>query len=96
MFPRTFKDKRAELARDKEAKNFSFKNKKYKIGLLFTVSPLFYFFREESSESRLLQAIENDTIDQKYGFERVKSIQERTGFLINMHTVSWFFVKLNT
>lgn len=33
-------------------------------------------------------AHENDAIDEKYGFFRVKDHSERTGFLINMHTVS--------
>lgn len=31
---------------------------------------------------------ENDRIDLKYGFERVKDTNERTGYLINMHSVS--------
>ncbi|KAK4884405.1 hypothetical protein RN001_000676 [Aquatica leii] len=42
--------------------------------------------REETSEIRLRQAIESDTIDSKYGFERIRDCQERTGFLLNMHT----------
>ncbi|CAH0549983.1 unnamed protein product [Brassicogethes aeneus] len=42
--------------------------------------------REESSEFRLRQVIENDLIDAKYGFERVKDHNERTGFLLNMHS----------
>ncbi|KAF5305758.1 hypothetical protein FQR65_LT07654 [Abscondita terminalis] len=42
--------------------------------------------REETSEIRLRQVIENDTIDSKYGFERLRDCQERTGFLLNMHT----------
>lgn len=37
---------------------------------------------------RIKQSLENDAIDSKYGFERVKDYQERTGFLINMHSVS--------
>lgn len=45
-------------------------------------------FREETSEFRLRQVIENDVIDAKYGFERVKDSIERTGFLLNMHSVS--------
>jgi hypothetical protein len=43
--------------------------------------------REETSEVRLRQIIENDTIDAKYGFERVRDHTERTGFLLNMHSV---------
>ncbi|XP_038207055.1 DNA polymerase epsilon catalytic subunit 1 [Zerene cesonia] len=41
--------------------------------------------REESSESRIRIAIENDRIDSKYGFDRVRDTKERTGYLINMH-----------
>ncbi|XP_030759546.1 DNA polymerase epsilon catalytic subunit A [Sitophilus oryzae] len=43
-------------------------------------------FREESSEFRLRQMLENDAIDAKYGFERVQDNTERTGFLLNMHS----------
>ncbi|XP_064211685.1 DNA polymerase epsilon catalytic subunit 1 isoform X2 [Tribolium castaneum] len=43
------------------------------------------FSREETSEVRLRQVIENDAIDAKYGFERVRDNLERTGFLLNMH-----------
>uniref|UniRef100_A0A6P7GFS4 DNA polymerase epsilon catalytic subunit n=1 Tax=Diabrotica virgifera virgifera TaxID=50390 RepID=A0A6P7GFS4_DIAVI len=42
--------------------------------------------REDSSEFRIRQVIENDAIDAKYGFERIKNQQERTGFLLNMHS----------
>ncbi|RVE53948.1 hypothetical protein evm_001351 [Chilo suppressalis] len=42
--------------------------------------------REESSESRIRNALENDRIDSKYGFDRVRDAKERTGYLINMHT----------
>ncbi|OWR54597.1 DNA polymerase [Danaus plexippus plexippus] len=42
--------------------------------------------REESSESRLRNALDNDKIDSKYGFDRVRDTKERTGYLINMHT----------
>ncbi|XP_075982570.1 DNA polymerase epsilon catalytic subunit 1 [Anticarsia gemmatalis] len=42
--------------------------------------------REESSESRIRVALENDKIDSKYGFDRVRDAKERTGYLINMHT----------
>lgn len=51
---------------------------------------------------------ENDKIDSKYGFDRVKDTQERTGYLINMHTnevldedrrlvaaLDLFFIKMN-
>ncbi|KAF7265187.1 hypothetical protein GWI33_021380 [Rhynchophorus ferrugineus] len=43
-------------------------------------------FREESSEFRLKQMLENDAIDAKYGFERISDNSERTGFLLNMHS----------
>lgn len=46
--------------------------------------------REDNSENRLKQALENDAIDSKYGFKRVADHQERAGFLINMHTVRSF------
>nr|XP_026494308.1 DNA polymerase epsilon catalytic subunit A [Vanessa tameamea] len=42
--------------------------------------------REESSESRIRIALDNDRIDSKYGFDRVRDTKERTGYLINMHT----------
>ncbi|KAB0803610.1 hypothetical protein PPYR_00580 [Photinus pyralis] len=42
--------------------------------------------REETSELRLRQAQENDAIDTKYGFVRITEYQERTGFLLNIHT----------
>lgn len=41
----------------------------------------------DSSDSRIRQAQENDAIDEKFGFFRVNDYSERTGFLINMHTV---------
>ncbi|KAG8226587.1 hypothetical protein J437_LFUL007279 [Ladona fulva] len=41
---------------------------------------------EETSELRLRQSLENDVIDSKYGFERVKDHAEHVGYLINMHT----------
>lgn len=42
--------------------------------------------KEESSESRIRVALDNDRIDSKYGFDRVRDAKERTGYLINMHT----------
>jgi len=44
-------------------------------------------FKEDSNDVRLKQSIENDLIDNKYGFIRVKDYQEHTGYLINMHSV---------
>lgn len=44
-------------------------------------------FKEDSNDVRLKQSIENDFIDNKYGFIRVKDYQEHTGYLINMHSV---------
>lgn len=46
-----------------------------------------FYSREETSELRLRESHESDAIDSKYGFERVTDHLERTGFLINMHTV---------
>lgn len=43
---------------------------------------------EESSEYRLRQIFENENIDIKFGFEKPKNLEERTGFLLNMHSVS--------
>jgi hypothetical protein len=51
------------------------------------VKRLLNCFREETSELRLRELLENDAIDSKYGFERVADHRERTGYLINMHTV---------
>ncbi|XP_039283003.1 DNA polymerase epsilon catalytic subunit 1 [Nilaparvata lugens] len=42
--------------------------------------------KEESSEFRVRQAIENNAVDEKYGFKRLKHHEEKTGYLINMHT----------
>ncbi|KAL1117393.1 hypothetical protein AAG570_004719, partial [Ranatra chinensis] len=42
--------------------------------------------KEDGSDFRIRNSIENDKIDSKYGFDRVKDFQERTGFLINMHS----------
>uniref|UniRef100_A0A336MSN0 DNA polymerase epsilon catalytic subunit n=1 Tax=Culicoides sonorensis TaxID=179676 RepID=A0A336MSN0_CULSO len=41
---------------------------------------------DDTSELGYRISKENDKIDAKYGFERVKDTQERTGFLINMHS----------
>lgn len=46
-----------------------------------------YNLREESSEFRVRQVIENEAIDSKYGFERMRDHLTRTGFLLNMHAV---------
>lgn len=35
---------------------------------------------------------ENDVIDSKYGFDRIKDGYERTGYLINMHSVSLLLI----
>lgn len=48
----------------------------------------FIYTREDSSELRIRQSQENDAIDSKYGFDRIKDHHERTGFLINMHSVN--------
>uniref|UniRef100_A0A8W7Q1J1 DNA polymerase epsilon catalytic subunit n=1 Tax=Anopheles coluzzii TaxID=1518534 RepID=A0A8W7Q1J1_ANOCL len=41
---------------------------------------------DDTNEIGYRQSRENDQIDQKYGFERVKDTQERTGYLINIHS----------
>ncbi|KAK6638721.1 hypothetical protein RUM43_006988 [Polyplax serrata] len=40
---------------------------------------------EESSEKRVKKCIENDLIDKKFGFDRIKDVTEKVGFLVNMH-----------
>lgn len=42
----------------------------------------------KTNEASYRVSRENDTIDSKYGFDRVKDNTERTGYLINMHSVS--------
>uniref|UniRef100_A0A182REB1 DNA polymerase epsilon catalytic subunit n=1 Tax=Anopheles funestus TaxID=62324 RepID=A0A182REB1_ANOFN len=41
---------------------------------------------DDTNEIGYRQSRENDQIDLKYGFERVKDTQERTGYLINIHS----------
>lgn len=43
---------------------------------------------ENTEEQGYRTSRENDKLDRMYGFERVKDTQERTGYLINMHSVS--------
>lgn len=43
---------------------------------------------EISKELGYRESKENDRIDLKYGFDRVKDSKERTGYLMNMHSVS--------
>lgn len=57
------------------------------LSLLLMVVTNLLRFSEDSSEWRIQQMLENDSIDMKYGFERVSDALERTGFLLNMHTV---------
>jgi len=35
----------------------------------------------------MLQSLENDSVDAKYGFDRVKDGMCRTGWLLNVHPV---------
>jgi hypothetical protein len=44
---------------------------------------------EVSKEIGFKVSRENDQIDEKYGFARIKDSKERTGYLINMHSVCW-------
>jgi len=43
---------------------------------------------DSSAESRIKQSIENDAIDSKFGFDRIKDAGERVGWLLNMHSVN--------
>jgi len=49
------------------------------------------YFSTKSAEQSYKISRENDNIDSKYGFDRVKDGTERTGYLINMHSVSKFY-----
>lgn len=49
------------------------------------------YHRDDFSEVGYRISRENDKIDSKYGFDRVKDTLERTGYLINMHSVSTHF-----
>lgn len=44
------------------------------------------FSSSENNAAGIRESRENDKIDSKYGFDRVKDTQERTGYLINMHS----------
>ena len=48
---------------------------------------IYALFREDNAEKRLEQALLNDEIDKKYGFDRYKDADEKLGWLINMHPV---------
>lgn len=43
-------------------------------------------FHSDLNEAGYRESRENDKIDSKYGFDRVKDSTERTGYLINMHS----------
>lgn len=47
-----------------------------------------FLCREESSEKRFKKCVENDFIDSKFGFTRLRDATEKVGFLLNMHVVS--------
>lgn len=53
-----------------------------------------HFRREDSSEKRLQRSQQNDEIDSRFGYERYKDPSEKTGWLINMHPVSWSIPEL--
>lgn len=44
------------------------------------------FFCSENNAAGIRESRENDKIDSKYGFDRIRDTQERTGYLINMHS----------
>ena len=48
-------------------------------------------FSDDTNEVGYRVSRENDKIDVKYGFERVTDTIERTGYLINMHSVLYLF-----
>lgn len=50
---------------------------------------------DKSNEASYRISRENDIIDTKYGFDRVKDSNERTGYLINMHSVSKQIIRLD-
>lgn len=60
------------------------------------LSPVYILLYSDDfyNEAGYRQSRENDKIDSKYGFDRVKDGLERTGYLINMHTVLIRFLKL--
>jgi len=41
---------------------------------------------EDRTDLRVKEALDNDIIDSKYGFDRVTDTDERVGYLINMHS----------
>jgi DNA polymerase epsilon subunit 1 len=47
--------------------------------------------RDDSTEFRIKQSLDNDAIDSKFGFDRIKDATERVGWLLNMHSVSCIF-----
>ncbi len=51
-----------------------------------------FYFREDSSEARVRESIQNDAVDNKFGFERIKGNVERVGWLLNMHSVGWMTI----
>lgn len=57
----------------------------YKLIILFII--ICYCSDDFFNEAGYRQSRENDKIDSKYGFDRVKDSVERTGYLINMHSV---------
>lgn len=51
-----------------------------------------FYSNSSEIEAGFRESQENDKIDLKYGFDRVKDNKERTGYLINMHSVCPFIV----
>lgn len=45
-----------------------------------------YYVSSDNNSIGIRESRENDKIDSKYGFDRIKDTQERTGYLINMHS----------
>lgn len=50
--------------------------------------------KDDQSESRVRRVLDNNAIDEKYGFTVPKESGEKIGYLINMHTVKTFIDNL--
>jgi hypothetical protein len=55
--------------------------------VVFSTSENDDFSSTKAAEQSYKTSRENDQIDSKYGFDRVRDGTERTGYLINMHSV---------
>ena len=53
-------------------------------------------FERNASDHRLQQSLDNDEIDKKFGFNRYKDSESKIGWLLNMHPVIIFKLKVHT